>query len=115
VNALDDVVDGKVQATVVDQEILDAYKQLKPGRFKQLKVVARSQPLPPTVIAYDDRALDEATVRQIRDGLLGVAAKEKHQMTLALFHWTRFGQVPTDFDQALAKTRQTYPPPSSTR
>jgi ABC-type phosphate/phosphonate transport system substrate-binding protein len=115
VDALDDVVDGQVQATVVDQEVLDAYKQLKPGRFEQLKVVARSQPLPPTVVAYDDRALDEATVRQVRDGLVGAAVKEKHQMTLALFHWTGFEQVPADFDQALAKTRQTYPPPASTK
>jgi ABC-type phosphate/phosphonate transport system substrate-binding protein len=111
VNALDDVVDGQVQVTVVDQAVLNAYKQLKPGRFERLKVVARSQPLPPTVIAYDERTLDQAAARRIREGLTGTAAKEKHQMTLALFHWTGFEQIPADFDQALAKTRQAYPPP----
>jgi ABC-type phosphate/phosphonate transport system substrate-binding protein len=95
---------------------LDAYQQLKPGRFDQLKVVARSQPLPPTVVAYDDRAVDEATVRRIGQGLLGAAAKDKHQMTLALFHWTEFVEVPADFEQVLAKTRETYPArPTSTR
>ena len=46
-------------------------------------------------------------------GLLGAAAKEKHQMTLSLFHWTGFEQVPADFDQVLAKTRKAYPPPPS--
>jgi len=115
VDALDDVVDGPVQATVVAQTVLDAYTQMKPGRFEQLQVVARSRPLPPTVIAYDDRALDEATVRQIRDGLIGAAAKEKHQMTLALFHWTGFEQVPADFDQFLTETRKAYPPISTKR
>src|SRR5438132_5998692 len=108
VNALDDVVDGQVQATVVDQTVLEAYKRLKPGRFEQLKEVARSKPLPPTVVAYDDRILDEPTVRQVRDGLMGAAAK-KHQMTLSLFHWTGFEQVPADFDQVLAETRKAYP------
>ena len=112
VNALDDIVDGQVQATVVDQAVLEAYKRLKPGRFEQLKEVVRSQPLPPTVVAYDDRILDGPTVRQIRDGLLGAGAKEKHQMTLGLFHWTGFEQVPADFDQVLAKTRKAYPAPA---
>src|SRR5439155_723885 len=86
-------------------------KRRKPGRFERLKEVARSQPVPPTVVAYDDRILDEASVRQIRDGLLGAAAKEKHQMTLSLFHWTGFEQAPADFDQVLAETRKTYPAP----
>ena len=111
--ALDDVVDGVVQATVVDQTVLDAYKRRKPGRFERLKEVARSQPFPPTVVAYDDRIPDETSVRQIRDGLLETAGKEKHQMTLSLFHWTGFEQAPADFDQVLAKTRKAYPPPPS--
>src|SRR5207244_6848780 len=43
-DALDDVVDGVVQAAVVDRAGLEAYKRRKPGRFNRLKEVARSQP-----------------------------------------------------------------------
>ena len=111
--ALDEVVDGRVQATVVDRAILEAYQRRKPGRFAQLKEVVRSPSLPPTVLAYDDRILDEATARQIRDGLLAAASKDKPEMTLGLFHWRRFDRVPEDFDKILAETRKAYPPPSS--
>jgi ABC-type phosphate/phosphonate transport system substrate-binding protein len=110
-DALDDVVDGQVQAIVVDQQVLEAYQRRKPGRFDQLKEVVRSQPFPPAVIAYDDRVLDEATVRQFRDGLLRGAGKDKQDIVLGLFHWKGFESVPADFDQVLAETRKVYPAP----
>src|SRR5262249_48754353 len=50
-DALDDVVDGVVQATVVERAALEAYQRRKPGRFDRLKAVARSQPFPPPVVA----------------------------------------------------------------
>jgi ABC-type phosphate/phosphonate transport system substrate-binding protein len=115
VEALDDVVDGKVQATVVDQSILEAYQREKPGRFARLREIARSKPLPPTVLAYDDRILDEATTLQIRARLVNSADKEKQEITLGLFHWARFAPVPEDFDKVLAETRKAYPPPTSHR
>jgi ABC-type phosphate/phosphonate transport system substrate-binding protein len=112
-DALDDVVDGQVQAIVVDQQVLEAYRRRKPGRFDQLKEIVRSPPFPPTVIAYDKRTLDEATVRQFRDGLLHGVAKDKEDLVLGLFHWKGFESVPADFDQVLAETRKTYPAPSA--
>ncbi len=110
-DALDDVVDGVVQATVVDQTMLEAYQRRKPGRFARLKEIARSKPLPPTVLAYDDRTLDEALARRIRDGLLNPADRTKQEMTLSLFHWAGFYPVPTGFAEMLTETRKTYPPP----
>jgi ABC-type phosphate/phosphonate transport system substrate-binding protein len=114
-DALDDVVDGVVQATVVDQMMLEAYQRRKPGRFARLKEIARSKPLPPTVLAYDDRTLDEALARRIRDGLLNPADRTKQERTLSLFHWAGFYPVPTGFAEMLAQTRKTYPPPPSYR
>lgn len=110
-DALDDVVDGLVQAAVVDQVVLEAFKHRKPGRFERLREVARSQPFPPTVIAYDDRILDEASRRQFQNTLLGAAAKEKHTIILSLFQWTGFEMAPDDFEHVLAETRKTYPAP----
>ncbi len=112
-DALDDLVDGKVQAVAVDRAGLEAYKRRKPGRFKQLKEVAQSKPFPPAVVAYYDSALDEATLRRFKDGLLGAAKKEKGQTLLTLFHLTGFEDVPADFDRALADARKDYPPPNA--
>src|SRR5947209_3538462 len=42
-DALDDVVDGAVQAAVVDRAALEGYKRRKPGRFGQFKPVAQSK------------------------------------------------------------------------
>jgi ABC-type phosphate/phosphonate transport system substrate-binding protein len=43
--ALDDVVDGVVQAAVVERASVEAYRRRKPGRFKQLKEAAEARPV----------------------------------------------------------------------
>lgn len=112
-DAIDDVVDGKVQATVVDRAALEAYQRRKPGRFKRLKEVTRSQPFPPAVVVYYGSALDQATLRRFRDGLLGAASKKKGETLLTLSRLTGFESVPDDFGRALARTRRAYPPPNT--
>ena len=113
-DALDDVVDGVVQATVVDRAALEAYKRRKPGRFKKLKEVARSQPFPPPLVAYYDKVVDEGTRERFRQGLLGAGQKDKGQTMLTLFRLTGFEAVPEDFGKVLAETRKTYPAPGAT-
>ena len=110
-DALDDVVDGKVDAAAVDRAALEAYKRRKPGRFKQLKPLAQSKPFPPAIVAWYDKGLDEETLRQFRKGLLDANKKEKGRTMLTLFRLTRFEPPPADFDKALARTRKAYPPP----
>jgi ABC-type phosphate/phosphonate transport system substrate-binding protein len=109
-DALDDVVDGKVGATVVDRVALAAYKRRKPGRFNQLKVLARSQPFPPAVVAYYGSAVDQTTLGRFRDGLLGAHRKPKGETLLTLCRLTGFEPVPDDFPRALEATRKAYPP-----
>jgi ABC-type phosphate/phosphonate transport system substrate-binding protein len=111
-DALDDVVDGVVQATVVERSALEAYKRRKPGRFDRLKAVARSQPFPPPVVAAYGKALDAGLRARFRKGLLGANKKEKGRTMLTLFRLTRFEPPPADFDKALARTRKAYPPPA---
>jgi ABC-type phosphate/phosphonate transport system substrate-binding protein len=110
-DALDDVVDGTVQAAAADRAALDAYKRRKPGRFKQLREVARSEPFLPGVVAYHGRRLDEALRRRFRAGLLGAARKEKGRMMLTLFRLTGFETVPADFTKVAARVQKAYPPP----
>jgi ABC-type phosphate/phosphonate transport system substrate-binding protein len=112
-DALDSVVDGKIQAAIADRAALEAYKDRKPGRFKQLKEVAKSGPFPPALVAYYDAAVDEATLKRFKDSLLGSSKKEKGQTLLTMFHLSGFVDVPADFDKVLADTRKTYPAPGA--
>jgi ABC-type phosphate/phosphonate transport system substrate-binding protein len=112
-DALDDLVDGKVQAVAVDRAALEAYKRRKPGRFKQLKEVAHSERFPPVVVAYYGSNLDDATLRRFKDGLLGAAKKERGQTLLTMFRLTGFVEPPEDFAKVLAETRKAYPPPEA--
>jgi ABC-type phosphate/phosphonate transport system substrate-binding protein len=112
-DALDDVVDGTVQAAVIDRAALEGYKQRKPGRFRQLKEVAHSQPFPPALVAYCDHKLDDATLRRFKDGLLNAANKERGATMLTLFRLTGFEPVPEDFGRVLAQTREAYPAPGA--
>src|SRR5262249_38599769 len=100
-----------VKAAVADRAALDGYKRRKPGRFKQLKEVAHSQPFPPTTVAYYDSFLDEATLRRFRDGLLNAGRTERGETMLTFFRLTGFESVPSDLDRVLAQTRKAYPPP----
>jgi ABC-type phosphate/phosphonate transport system substrate-binding protein len=108
-DALDDVVDGKAGATMVDQATLEAYKQRKPGRFNQLREVARSQPFPPIVVAYYDSLLDETTREKFKAGLLAASRKPKGAMLLMLSHLSAFEAPPDQLGEVLAQTRKTYP------
>jgi len=110
-DALDDVVDGVVQATVVDRAALEAFKHRKPARFKKLRQIVHSQPVPPVVIACYESGLDAGTKQRFRTGLFGAGKKEKGKMMLTLFRLTGFDAVPTDFSKVVARTRKTYPPP----
>jgi ABC-type phosphate/phosphonate transport system substrate-binding protein len=107
--ALDDVVDGTVQATVADRAALEAYKGLKPGRFRKLNEVAKSPPFPPPVVAYYDAVLDKETLQRCRRGLLRANKSDRGETMLTLFRLTSFEPVPEGFDKVLAATRKAFP------
>jgi ABC-type phosphate/phosphonate transport system substrate-binding protein len=109
-DAIDDVVDGVIDATVADRATLDSYKRRKPARFNRLKSIAESKPFPPAVVACFDGVLDEATIKQFRNGLLDAANKEKGQTMLNLFRLTGFILPPADFNEHLAASLKDYPP-----
>jgi ABC-type phosphate/phosphonate transport system substrate-binding protein len=110
-DALDDAVDGVVQAAVVDRGGLEAYRRRKPGRFKQLRELMHSQAFPPPLVAYYEGVLDNETRQRFLNGLLTANQKERGQSLLTLFRLTGFIAPPSNFEQVLAETRKAYPPP----
>jgi ABC-type phosphate/phosphonate transport system substrate-binding protein len=114
-DALDDVVEGQVDATVVDGLALECYRRRKPGRFAKLKVVESSETFPAAVVAYCPGCLDDTTLNRFRTGLLGASKSMLGKQLLTLWKLTGFEPVPDDYEQTLAAIAKAYPPPAETK
>ena len=110
--ALDDILRGKVQASIVDNSALDSYEELQPGRFKRLKVVAKSESFPPAVIAHYQGVLSQPLLNKFRDGMLEANQTEKGRDAMANFRIASFEAVPADYQRQLDDILKAYPPPA---
>jgi ABC-type phosphate/phosphonate transport system substrate-binding protein len=109
-DAADDVVDGIVNATILDGYGLDCYKRRKPGRFVKLRELTRSEVFPAPAIVYVEKALDPVTVKRFRDGLLRISKTAEGRRLLDLWRLTDFLEVPEDYNATLEKIIKAYPP-----
>jgi ABC-type phosphate/phosphonate transport system substrate-binding protein len=109
--ALDDLVDGKYDAAVVDKVAFKTYERRKPGRIEKLKVVKQSSDFPPSVVAYKPGRLDDARLKQFREGLIAADKSVLGRHLLMLWRMTAFQPVPGDLHQSLDAILKEYPPP----
>lgn len=107
--ALDDVVNGDIDAAILDESSLEAYGRRQPERRAGLKVIERSRPFPPLVLAGKAGVLDEATRTRLCSGLVNAGRTDRGQMMLLLLRLSAFEEVPADFAQVLSRTREHYP------
>ncbi len=112
-DALDDVLRGKVQAAVVDSVALECYEQVKPGCYARLKVLNKSEVFPAAVIVYRQGALDAATLRTFRDGMINANQTARGRDLMAIWKLTAFEPVPGNFQQTLDNIRRAYPNPEA--
>ena len=110
-DALDDVLSGKVQGAFVDTPTLAFYKELQPGRFERLKIVAESEAFPPALIVYRPGNLTDKMLKQVKDGMFKVKETQKGREALHEFKITGFEVVPADIQQSLTKILKAYPAP----
>ena len=113
--ALDDLVDGKLDALVVDGLTLEAYRKLKPGRAARLRTLLRSEAFPAAVVAYHPGALSEDLLTRFRDGLLAAGSTRRGRRLLAMCRITAFKAVPDNYDEMLKDIAKTYPPPAAAK
>lgn len=111
-DALDEVVDGTVQAAIVDNLAVDCYQRRKPGRFAQLKEVVKSESFPATAVVYHTGTLEDGLKKRCRDSLLNIKQTLRGKQALLLFKMTGFEPVPEDYEKALANIVKAYPPPA---
>lgn len=106
--ALDAVLLGNAQAALVDTATLDIYKEVNPGRFQRLTVIAESGVFPPTVVGYDPKKANPALVKTFKEGMLKASNSSKGREVMSTFKITAFVPVPTGFEQTLAAIRKAY-------
>jgi len=112
-DALDDVVEGKAQAAVIDGAVLECYQRRKPGRFAQLKELRKPESFPVPIVAYVEGTLDDADLRAFREGIVKAQKTAKGRQALMLWKLTGFEPVPDDYGQLLDNVAKTYAPPPS--
>jgi ABC-type phosphate/phosphonate transport system substrate-binding protein len=111
-DALDDVIDGKVNGTIVDSVGWEAFRKSKPVRASKLKVAISSETFPTGVIAYHPGGVGDSVIKRFHDGMLRANTSEKGQQMLTLCRITGFEDVSADFEQLCTDIARTYPPPS---
>jgi ABC-type phosphate/phosphonate transport system substrate-binding protein len=111
-DAIDDVVDGRVDAAVVDDAGLDRYEQDKAGRFAQLKTAQRSEPFPCGLIAYNPGAIDETTMDRLRDGLLNCNRSRNGRDLLGTIRITALEPVSPEYEKLVVDIVKAYPAPA---
>jgi ABC-type phosphate/phosphonate transport system substrate-binding protein len=111
-DALDAVVNGKADATVMDGVALDWYQRRRADHFAQLKVVQESEVFPATVVAYNEGSVPQATLKCFRDGMIKANQDRAGQFVLSMCRMTGFEPIPDDYEQLLADILKAYPAPT---
>src|SRR5262245_24160303 len=109
--ALEDVLNGKAEAAVVDGVSLETFKFLSPAQAAQLKVLQSAEGFPAGVVAYRSGGLDETSLRKFRDGLLRCKATVEGQQLMMLWKLSAFEAVPADYEPTLTEILRQFPPP----
>ncbi|MFM7149165.1 MAG: phosphate/phosphite/phosphonate ABC transporter substrate-binding protein [Gemmataceae bacterium] len=108
-DSLDDVVQGKAHATVVDAVALERYKKMSPSRGKKLKVISESEIFPPGVVAYDPTRFSESDVKKFREALLSAKENPQGRQTLKLLKLSSFELAPANLGEMLENVTKVYP------
>jgi ABC-type phosphate/phosphonate transport system substrate-binding protein len=111
-DALDGVVSGQICAALVDSVALNWYRERKPKGSARLKTLEQSVPFPAAVVVYRAKAIDEATLKRFREGMISAKDNPRGQQLMTLVQITSFEPIPDDYDQLLTEIAKTYPPPA---
>ena len=107
--ALDDVVDDRAHAAILDTVSFGRIQRRKPGRAGQLEIIDVSEAFPASVIIYREGAIDGTRLQRFQQGMLNANKNILGQQLLTMWKLTAFAPVPRDFEQVAAQIIETYP------
>lgn len=111
--AFETVLEGKADAAVVDDNLLEYYRWLKPGRCAKLRSVVQSEAFPGGVLAYQPGAIDDDLVQRLRESLLSAHQNRRGQQLLKMCRIASFRPSDAAYEQLLTDILKSYPPPDS--
>jgi ABC-type phosphate/phosphonate transport system substrate-binding protein len=107
--AMDAVVDGVTEGTIVDAIAWDVYCQRKPGRAKKLRVIHESGWFPTATVVYNAKSSDPKVMEKVKTALLASDQTAMGRQMLTLWRLTQFRNVPAEYEPLLASSVKTYP------
>jgi ABC-type phosphate/phosphonate transport system substrate-binding protein len=109
--ALDRVVDGQADGTIVEDVAWGRYARRKPGRAEHLKVIEKSETFPAAAVIYAEGMFDSHSLERFRGRMLRAHENAFGRQLLTLWRLTSFEPVPADYPRTLAEILKLYPAP----
>ena len=109
--ALDAVINGDSAAVLLDASAILGYKNLQPGAFQHLRVLAESPTFPPTVLAYTKGTLSDATILKVQTLLTGANQTAAGKPLLMMWNVNGFEAIPADYEDHLTRIAKEFPAP----
>src|SRR5262245_39784635 len=108
---LDAVAGGTCEAGLVDLASLTAYRELKPGVGKQLRVLSESEVFPPAVVVYRKGAFNAETAAKVQQGLIDSVTIPQGKLLTRLWRLKGFDKPGQQYQTELDQCLKLYPPP----
>ncbi len=109
--ALNAVSNGEHAAALVDAANFAAYKELQPGAARRLKVLARSETFPQSLLLTRKGALANEMLAKLKEGLTGAHKTSQYRPLLMMWNLQGFEGVPSDYGAHLDRCVKNYPMP----
>jgi ABC-type phosphate/phosphonate transport system substrate-binding protein len=110
---LDDVIDGKVDAAIIEEVCFDHYQRRKPARCLGLKVLDRSEKFPASVIVYRTGGLHPATQKKLTEGMMSADKTLLGRQLMTFWQMTGFEKLPEGYEASLNDIVKPYPAPKA--
>ena len=107
--AIEAVIQGRADVTVVDGAAWAIYCRRKPVRAERLRVLRSSKWFPAAALVYNPTALPPEITEKLRNGLLHAHERPFSRQLLTLWRLRRFSAVPDDYFTLLDDIRRDYP------
>jgi ABC-type phosphate/phosphonate transport system substrate-binding protein len=110
-DAIHKVIKGEADLTAADFAAWNYFQKLYPGLSQNLKVLARSEMFPPMILAYKKGAVDDAILKNFREGFQTAHQTAKGARMMTAIRIERFEAIPDGFDDAVKACLKAYPRP----
>jgi phosphonate transport system substrate-binding protein len=107
--AIESVIDGTTDGTIIDAVSWSVYCQRKPGRAKRLRAIQESGWFPTATVIYNAKNCDPKLMDKVREALLNSNKNMLGRQMLTLWRLTQFSEIPKEYEPLLASSVKAYP------